>query len=148
MGSPSMNLLTLPLVSEGAQLGETVVPLPRELLTEASEKNLKEVVFGVRPENLTLGAEGLPVTIDLVEELGADSFVHGHTPDGGRLVIRTDARVHPQSGSTVRATVTDNQHMHLFDPNSGQRFKHSSAVAADSSPVVSHDLPASLTLDK
>ena len=148
MGSPSMNLLTLPLASDGAQLGESVVPLPRELMAEASEMKLKEVVFGVRPENLTLGAEGLPVIIDLVEELGADSFVHGHTPDGGRLVIRTDARVHPQAGSTVRATVTDNQHMHVFDPNSGQRFKSSSAVAADSSPVVSHDLPSSLTLDK
>src|SRR6478736_4739319 len=32
MGSPSMNLLTLPLTSEGAQLGEANVGLPRELL--------------------------------------------------------------------------------------------------------------------
>ncbi len=136
MGSPSMNLLTLPLVSDGAKLGETTVPLPRELMAEAAQKNLKEVVFGVRPENLTLSNEGLPVTIDLVEELGADSFVHGHTPDGGRLVIRTDARVHPQAGSTVYATVTDSDHMHVFDPNGGERFKSSSAVEADSSPVV------------
>ena len=36
MGSPSMNLLTLPLTSEGAQLGEDVVPLPRDLISEAS----------------------------------------------------------------------------------------------------------------
>ncbi len=143
MGSPSMNLLTLPLVSDGARLGETTVPLPRELMAEASEKNLKEVVFGVRPENLTLSGEGLPVTIDLVEELGADSFVHGHTPDGGRMVIRTDARVHPQTGSTVRATVTDSDHMHVFDPNSGQRFQSSSAVQASGSPTVSHNTPTS-----
>jgi len=148
MGSPSMNLLTLPLVSGGAQLGETVIELPRELLAEASAKNLKEVTFGVRPENLTLGGEGLPVTIDLVEELGADSFVHGHTADSGRMVIRTDARIHPQAGSIVRATVTDNQHLHVFDPNTGERFKSSSAVAADSSPIVAHDVPAGLTLNK
>jgi len=145
MGSPSMNLLTLPLVSEGAKLGETVVPLPRDLLTEATERNLKEIVFGVRPENLTLSGEGLPVTIDLVEELGADSFVHGHTSEGSRMVIRTDARVHPQNGSVVRATVTDNQHMHVFDPNTGERFRNSSAVAADSSPVVKHDVQGVLT---
>ncbi len=148
MGSPSMNLLTLPLTSEGAQLGEDIVPLPRDLISEASGKGLKEVVFGVRPENLTLGTTGLPVTIDIVEELGADSFVHGHTPDGGRMVIRTDARIHPQQGSLVKITVTDNQHMHLFDPNTGERFKASAAVAADSSPIVRHDIPAGITLDK
>jgi multiple sugar transport system ATP-binding protein len=152
MGSPSMNLLTLPLTADGAKLGEAVVPLPRELLAEASSKGLKEVVFGVRPENLTLGTAGLPVTIDIVEELGADSFVHGHSPDGGRMVIRTDARIHPHQGSTVQITVTDNQHLHLFDPNTGERFKSSAAVAADSSPIVSHqlpvDLPAGVTIQK
>jgi multiple sugar transport system ATP-binding protein len=58
------------------------------------------------------------------------------------MVIRTDARVHPQAGSTVQATVTDPDHMHVFDPNTGQRFRSSSAVVADSSPVVSHDIPA------
>ena len=117
---------------------------PREMLAECSTKGLKEIVFGVRPENLTLGTAGLPVTIDLVEELGADSFVHGHTPDGGRMVIRTDARIHPQAGSTVQVTVTDNEHLHLFDPNTGERLKSSKAVAADSSPIVSHEVPVGL----
>src|SRR6476659_6258407 len=87
MGSPSMNLVTLPLTSEGVKLGSAVVPLTREMLSEASSDGIKEVVFGVRPENLTLGTAGLPVTIDLVEELGAQSFVHGHSPDGGRYSI-------------------------------------------------------------
>jgi multiple sugar transport system ATP-binding protein len=152
MGSPSMNLLTVPLASDGIKLGDATVQLPREMLAECSSKGLKEVTFGVRPENLTLTTTGLPVTIDLVEELGADSFVHGHTPDGGRMVIRTDARVHPQLGSTVHVTVTDNEHLHLFDPNTGERLKSSKAVAADSSPLVSHELPTNLgdavTLDK
>lgn len=152
MGSPSMNLLTVPLVSDGIKLGETTVQLPREMISECNSKGLKEVTFGVRPENLALTATGLPVTIDLVEELGADSFVHGHSPDGGRMVIRTDARVHPQLGSTVNVTVTDNEHLHLFDPNTGERLKSSKAVAADSSPIVSHALPTHLgdavTLEK
>jgi multiple sugar transport system ATP-binding protein len=148
MGSPSMNLVTLPLTSEGVKLGSAVVPLTREMLAEANSEGLKEVVFGVRPENLTLGTAGLPVTIDLVEELGADSFVHGHSPDGGRMVIRTDARIHPQAGSTVQVTVTDADHLHLFNPNNGERLKSSKAVAADSSPIVSHAIPAGLNLDK
>ena len=104
MGSPAMNLLTLPLVEGGAQLGDHLVTLPRDLLTEASSKGLKEITFGIRPENLILGSEGIPVTVDLVEELGADSYVHGHTNDGGRMVIRTDARVQLTQGATIKAT--------------------------------------------
>ena len=42
----------------------------------------------------------------------------------------------------MKVTVTDNQHMHVFDPNTGERFESSSAVAADSSPIVSHNLPS------
>jgi multiple sugar transport system ATP-binding protein len=131
MGSPAMNLLTVPLVGDGAQLGDATFALPRSVLSEASTAGLKEVTFGVRPENITLADKGIPVTIDLVEELGADAFVHGHTPDGNRLVIRADARIHPSQGSTVYALPTDADHCHVFDPNTGIRFKSSDAVPAD-----------------
>ena len=135
MGSPSMNFMSAKLTSEGARLGDTVVPLSREMLSEASSKGLSELTFGVRPENLVVGNEGLPVTVDLVEELGADSFVHGHGPDGARIVFRADARVHPSPGATVRATVLDDQHVHLFDPTTGDRMASSGAVTADASAV-------------
>ena len=42
------------------------------------------------------------MTVDLVEELGADSYMHGHTNDGGRMVIRADARVQLTQGATIR----------------------------------------------
>ena len=128
MGSPAMNLLTLPLADGGAQLGDHLVTLPRDLLSEAASKGLKEVTFGIRPENLTLGSEGIPVTVDLVEELGADSFVHGHTNDGGRMVVRTDARVQLSQGATIKASPQDDVHIHLFDPTTGERLQASAPV--------------------
>jgi multiple sugar transport system ATP-binding protein len=131
MGSPAMNLLTVPLVGDGVQFGETTVSLPRDVLSEAHAAGLKQVVFGVRPENITLAGEGIPVAVDLVEELGADSFVHGHGPDGDRLVIRTEAHVHPTAGATVRASVTDDKHIHVFNPETGLRLSSSEAVPAD-----------------
>ena len=93
--------------------------LPRGVLAEAAAPGLEEITFGVRPGNITLSEKGIPVTIDLVEELGADAFMHGHTPDGNRLVIRADARIHPSQGSTVYALPTDAEHCHVFDPNTG-----------------------------
>ncbi|HET8590343.1 MAG TPA: sn-glycerol-3-phosphate ABC transporter ATP-binding protein UgpC [Nakamurella sp.] len=137
MGSPAMNLMTLPLTSDGAKLGDTTVALPREIVSEAHSAGLSEVVFGVRPENLTLGGEGIPVTVDLVEELGADSYVHGHGPDGGRLVIRTEARVHPTAGATIHATVTDSDHIHVFNAETGERLRSSAEVPANSVQVAS-----------
>ncbi|MEO6885607.1 MAG: sn-glycerol-3-phosphate ABC transporter ATP-binding protein UgpC [Jatrophihabitantaceae bacterium] len=135
MGSPAMNLMTAPLVSDGVKLGDLVIPVPREALSEAYAAGLKEVTFGVRPENLILGSQGIPVAVDLVEELGADSFVHGHGPDGGRLVIRTDARAQLSHGSTVHAAVSDSVHIHLFNPETGERLRSSAAVPADAVQV-------------
>lgn len=138
MGSPSMNLFNVPLTTDGARFGQTVIPLTRELLSEASAKGLSEVTIGIRPENLALTGEGLPITVDVVEELGAESFVHGHTPDGDRIIIRADARVHPTAGATVRA-LADKEHVHVFDPSTGLRLENSEAVAADS--AVTADAP-------
>ncbi|MEO5834356.1 MAG: sn-glycerol-3-phosphate ABC transporter ATP-binding protein UgpC [Nakamurella sp.] len=122
MGSPSMNLCKAPLVEGGVQFGTEVVPLKPEVWNEAKAAGLTEVTFGVRPEAVTLASEGMPVIVDLVEELGADAFVHGHNPDGDRMVVRADARVHLTSGSTVKAHVTDLENIHVFHPETGERL--------------------------
>ncbi|AZI58975.1 sn-glycerol-3-phosphate ABC transporter ATP-binding protein UgpC [Nakamurella antarctica] len=122
IGSPSMNLTTLPVTADGITMGESTVAVPRELLDEVHGLGLKEVTFGVRPENLTLSSEGLSIVVDVVEELGAESFVHGHDANGGRIVARTEARVSVNAGSTIHATVTNPEHIHLFHPESGVRL--------------------------
>ena len=71
------------------------------------------------------------MAIDLVEELGADAYVHGHSPDGNRLVIRADARVCTRSRDrSCTPLPTDADHCHVFDPNIGIRFKSSEDVPA------------------
>ncbi len=122
MGSPSMNLCKAKLVEGGVQFGSEVVPLKPEVWTRPSRPNLTEVTFGVRPEAVELASEGMPVIVDLVEELGADAFVHGHTAEGDRMVIRADARVALSGGSTVKAHVTDLDNVHVFHPETGERL--------------------------
>jgi multiple sugar transport system ATP-binding protein len=79
IGSPGMNLKTVPLTEEGAKLGDYAVPLPREIMTAAREADVSEVTLGVRPESLrwSLGEDGLKLTVELVEELGADAYMYG-----------------------------------------------------------------------
>src|SRR6202000_1735850 len=66
IGSPAMNLFTLPIVDSAVSLGDWPIPLPREIADSATE-----VVVGVRPEHFELGGLGVEMEVDVVEELGA-----------------------------------------------------------------------------
>ncbi len=125
IGSPAMNLNKVPLANGGAQLGSLSVPLPKNVLDAAGSQNLREVLLGVRPEAFTLTSDpsGLPLKVDLVEELGADAYLYGTTDlgDEEKFVVRVDGRVPPQMGSTVRLAV-GNEELHVFNPESGDRL--------------------------
>jgi multiple sugar transport system ATP-binding protein len=122
MGSPSMNIVKLKTTDTGVRFGGEDVPLKQPIMDEIRKLGLTEVTFGVRPESLGLADPGMPVTIDLVEELGADAFVHAHTPDGDRIVIRADARLSLHQGSVVKAHVSDLDNLHVFHPETGERL--------------------------
>ena len=67
---------------------------------------------------------GLKVAVDLVEELGADGYLYGHTEiDGKRtdIVGRVDGRVHPNAGDTVYISPKAG-HVHTFNAETGERL--------------------------
>jgi multiple sugar transport system ATP-binding protein len=121
IGSPAMNLLSTKAVDGGVTLGESVFPVPREVLAQAKGGN---VTLGVRPEDLELADSGIPVLVELVEELGADANVHGSLRSGetdNPVVARVDGRKPPEKGKTVYFTPKPN-HVHLFDTDTGLRL--------------------------
>ncbi|MDH6681082.1 multiple sugar transport system ATP-binding protein [Rhodococcus sp. LBL1] len=124
MGSPSMNLLTLPVSDAGVVIGETVIPVSRETIAEIPEG---QVVLGIRPEHLELApnGEGIQMDVDVVEELGADAFVYGRTGLGGpgqhELVARADWRNPPRRGDRVNLGVEPSA-VHLFSVTDGRRL--------------------------
>ncbi|GAB3282510.1 ABC transporter ATP-binding protein [Parasphingorhabdus pacifica] len=126
IGSPAMNLKTVPLSPEGAVLDGNTIPLPRAALSAAD--GLGEITFGVRPEALRLvptDESGLTMTVELVEELGADALVHGSIDVDGRterFVVRTDGRTPPALGERVSVEFRDTEEVHLFHPTSGERL--------------------------
>ncbi|WP_138445427.1 ABC transporter ATP-binding protein [Sinomonas susongensis] len=123
IGSPAMNLLELPEVDGGVQFGGAVYPVGREVLAGATGNT---VTLGVRPEDLesTTQGDGLAVEVDVVEELGADAYIYGHTTVNGQthdIVARTDGRRPPMKGDTVWVRPQQG-HVHLFDTKSGERL--------------------------
>lgn len=126
IGSPAMNLKTVPLTEAGAVLDGHTVPLPRGALTKA--KGLDKITFGVRPETLRLASsedDGMQMTVELVEELGADALIHAHIDVDGspeRFVIRADGRTPPALGQQINVALRDTDEIHLFHPETGAKL--------------------------
>jgi multiple sugar transport system ATP-binding protein len=120
IGSPSMNLCTVPLDADGnVSLGGVPVPLP-----EPARNGRARVVVGVRPESLEVAGEGIGARVDVVEELGADAFVFCSADVAGepmRLVARTDARRVPDRGERVALRPRADE-AHLFDAETSRRL--------------------------
>ncbi|MFJ1761960.1 ABC transporter ATP-binding protein [Amycolatopsis sp. NPDC088138] len=122
IGSPAMNLAQLPLTEGGVKLGDVTLPLPRSVISSASSQDLKEVTFGVRPESLELVSEGgFELVVELVEELGADAYLHGKVGDD-RFVVRVDGRTPPRMGDNVRVGLRGEGETHAFNPETTLRL--------------------------
>jgi multiple sugar transport system ATP-binding protein len=122
MGSPSMNLMELPVVDGGVSFGDLVVPVARGTLADAAAAT---VTLGIRPENLVVSDSGLKLEVDVVEELGADAYVYGRADVGGSertIVARADWRRPPAKGETIFLAPDDVSAVHVFATDSGRRL--------------------------
>jgi multiple sugar transport system ATP-binding protein len=113
IGSPAMNLLTLPVVDHSVALGDWRIPLPHAITATTGE-----LVVGIRPEHLDIGGSGVEMHIDVVEELGADAYLYGRITGVDNaltqsIVARTDGHDPPPRGSRVRLQPQPG-HVHFF----------------------------------
>ncbi|WP_291278238.1 ABC transporter ATP-binding protein [Galactobacter sp.] len=122
MGSPAMNLVELPVENGVLHFGDTAITLSPE---QTSGLTGEKVTFGIRPEDLHLdSAGGVSATTDLVEELGADAYIHAHAEIAGQSVAleaRTGGRSLVKPTDVVQL-VPDVSQAHLFDTASGDRL--------------------------
>ncbi|MFD4428069.1 ABC transporter ATP-binding protein [Nocardia sp. NPDC058497] len=125
MGSPAMNLFTLPVVDGAVTIGGYPVPVPRAV-ADAGEGT---VVLGIRPEHLEVGDGGLRMEVDVVEELGSDAYVYGRAASDGAngqtgetIVTRVDWRNPPAKGELLQLTV-DPEHVYFFGARDGRRLR-------------------------
>jgi multiple sugar transport system ATP-binding protein len=123
IGSPAMNLLQASPDQGGARIGDYVVPIDRT----AAARSSGEITVGVRPESWRLvpdGEGGLPVTVSVIEELGADAYMYGTSDVEGTprdVIVRLEARRAVEKGATVHVT-TDPERVHVFDTATGARL--------------------------
>jgi multiple sugar transport system ATP-binding protein len=125
MGSPSMNLFTLPVGPDGVVLGGYPVPVPRTVRDAVGGT----VVVGIRPEHfeLSTAGPGIAIEVDVVEELGSDAFVYGRAGVDGSatattIAARADWRNPPVKGDRLMLTAGAD-HFYFFTPDDGRRLR-------------------------
>ena len=125
IGSPAMNFLDVRVSSDGASVeipGEVQLPLENGSIAEYAGK---DVTLGIRPEHFKLTQEKedvMHLSVDHVEQLGADTLVHGHFgEDKTSLTVRM-SDIQQFKKNTILALKVPSQKLHLFDKESGKRI--------------------------
>ena len=128
IGSPAMNLLRGALTVDGVRLGTFDVPLSPE---QRSALSGPQVLVGLRPEALVPvpgDRPGMPVVVDVVEELGSDTYLYCSTPEtegdlgaSRAITVRRDASSDHVGGEQLNLQPRLDA-VHLFDAVTGRRL--------------------------
>ena len=99
IGSPAMNLLSLPCIDGNVELGELRHPLPPR------HRSQTRVWLGIRPEHISDRVEEghlrLPATVLQRELMGADYLLHVSTPIGTLRFSRRHRGAVPEKGESL-----------------------------------------------
>ena len=118
IGSPQMNFVTVKVekAADGFELvyGKCRVPLKNEALAPYVGK---EVVMGIRPEDIYVEEEGdvavLDAKVTLAEMMGSEIYLY-FTYEGQNLIARIPSDVEVQADDTIRLAL-DEEKVHVFD---------------------------------
>lgn len=120
IGSPSMNFLQGRIAIRD---GRKIVVTDQGIALPMADTNADEgraVTYGIRPEHITIGEEGVPVEVSVFEPTGSETLIFGRT--GGvpiDALIRERIEVDP--GRTMYFHI-DPRRAHIFDRETGQRL--------------------------
>lgn len=122
IGSPAMNFLPGEITPNGVRVADNVF-LPINPAWGHQEEG-KQVIYGIRPENITLAALDaqaiLPLKVSLVEPTGLSELIHGSLY-GHNVMLFTTNRSGVQIGDTVKVELDSNRAL-LFDAANQKRL--------------------------
>lgn len=119
IGSPPMNFLNVKADGEDLKLsdGQVLTSHPRYKMADG-----REMIAGIRPETVEVEEEGIPVTANLVELLGADYNIHTEILGEKIVVTRKAARREYTDGEELYLKFPPTK-VYLFDKETGERLR-------------------------
>jgi multiple sugar transport system ATP-binding protein len=121
IGSPAMNFFPVEWRDGRAVFSEDGAALPLVGEGAARLQRAGRGVLGIRPEHFAVAAQaadGVPVTVRLVEPLGADTLIHFDLA-GASAIARVDPALRPKVGDHLHLRPQPGK-THLFDSSDGR----------------------------
>jgi multiple sugar transport system ATP-binding protein len=130
IGSPAMNFFPATVKGEGEEMHLDMdgfrVPVPASRVNDLRPYGGKEVIFGIRPENIcdpecqppSTEAASVTAMVDVTEVMGSEVFLH-LVADGKPFMARVDPRTSARPGHEIRVEF-DIARMHVFDAGTEQ----------------------------
>ena len=131
IGSPAMNLVATDVEGSSVVFGSSRIEMDQAVAASVAEAGAKDLTMGVRPQGLSLGSEGVPAEVVVVEELGSETFVFvelEHRGQTTRIRVRVDAEYEVSRGDHTNVEVLGP--VHVFGPG-GLRLKTAAEEGAE-----------------
>jgi multiple sugar transport system ATP-binding protein len=120
IGSPAMNFLNGHLKSNGQPYVETENGSKLPIATAPAASDGHPVVYGVRPEHLELGGEGIEAEVVVVEPTGSETQIVARIGTQDIIAVFRDRHnVKPGDKIQLRPRAVS---AHLFDKDTGRRL--------------------------
>ncbi|MHC1786336.1 MAG: ABC transporter ATP-binding protein [Christensenellales bacterium] len=129
IGSPQMNFFNAKLSSEGGKVyalfGESKVLVPDEKVKKLVDESYigKEVIMGIRPENISDNPEkvaahpeiAVNVHVEVTELMGSETYLYFSTSGkDDNVIARVDPRTKTHTGDDTKV-IFDTSRLHFFD---------------------------------
>ena len=126
IGSPATNFVKGIYTKGHFKVGELNIKLPEQFLSDLESYENKEIVLGIRPEDLhgegivgeTYPSAVFDFMVDIKELLGHEFILHGKIA-GQEIQAKVNARNEAQVHSIIRLSM-DLDKIHLFDEKTGE----------------------------
>jgi multiple sugar transport system ATP-binding protein len=120
IGSPAMNFVNGKLEGRDGQPAfvsdnGTALPVPADV-----KQHTGQVVYGIRPEHIDIGKDGVPASISVLEPTGSETQIFAHI-GGDALNAAVRDRISARPGESIPFAI-DRKRVHLFDRSSGNRI--------------------------
>ena len=130
IGSPSMNFIagtvtaregeTIRIALDGIESGAETPPLAARVRMRGVEKGAR-VTLGLRPEHVEIADEGLPLTVEMEEDLGGVSYLHARTKSGHPMVLERRGNRESFENRKIHITIPAERTL-VFD-EAGERLR-------------------------
>ncbi|HOV12731.1 MAG TPA: sn-glycerol-3-phosphate ABC transporter ATP-binding protein UgpC [Spirochaetota bacterium] len=122
IGSPSMNFINCKVKDNGSNIvvehqDFTITPT-KEHQEKLKPYLNKEITFGIRPEDIELDTSNpnkIKAIVDVVEPLGAETYLYLSTPNDTQMLARIDPHHQVKVGDKIDLGITINK-AHYFNP--------------------------------